>query len=133
MKICVIWKIYQVSRASEHIQANVHHIFSYIYVHKYIMRSGHLTEIRWSVCILKSQKCFCVSFSRTDSGLYIYYLFIWSNLNFWHNSQWITFPTLSCLVLCSFRANFLHSLIIWLIFSSQLQYNLHLLFCLFLL
>ena len=27
-----------------------------------------------------------VSFSRTDSGLYIYYLFVWSNVNFLHSS-----------------------------------------------
>ena len=31
--------------------------------------------------------------------LYIYRLFVWSNLNFLHNSQWITSPTQSCLVL----------------------------------
>ena len=36
---------------------------------------------------------------RTDSGLGIYHFFVWSNLSFLHNSQWITFPTKSCLVL----------------------------------
>ena len=60
-----------------------------------------------------------VSFSRTDGGLCKYHLFVWSNLIFLHNSQWITLPTLSCLVLYSFCADFLHSLIIWLIVSSQ--------------
>ena len=65
----------------------------------------------------KSLRSLCVSFSRTASGLYIY-LFQWSNLNFLQSSQWITFPTQSCLVLYSFCARLLHSLIIWLIFSS---------------
>ena len=36
-----------------------------------IIRSGRLAEIWWSVCISKSQRRLCVSFSRTDSGLYI--------------------------------------------------------------
>ena len=41
----------------------------------------------------------------------------------------ITLPTQSCLVWCSLCANLLHSLIMWLIVSSQLPHNLHLLFC----
>ena len=60
-------------------------------------------------CILKSHGSLCVSFSRTDSGLYIYHLFVWSNLNFLHSFQRITLPTQSCLVLHSFCANLLHS------------------------
>ena len=36
-----------------------------------IIRSGRLLEIRWSVCISKTQKSVCVSFSRTGSGLCI--------------------------------------------------------------
>ena len=71
----------------------------------------------------------CVSFSRTAVGLCIYHLFVWSNWNFLHNSQWITLPTQVCLVLYSFCANLLHSLIMWLIVSSLLPLNLHLLFC----
>ena len=51
-----------------------------------------LDLIRWFVCISKSQRSFCVSFTRTDSGLCIYHLFVWSNFNFFHDSQWITFP-----------------------------------------
>ena len=39
-----------------------------------------------------------VSFSRTDSGLCIYHLLVWSNFNILHNSQWITIPTQSCLI-----------------------------------
>ena len=58
-----------------------------------ITRSGRLAEIRWSVCILTSQRILWIVFSREDSGLCIYRLFVWSNLNFLHNSQWIGFPT----------------------------------------
>ena len=47
-----------------------------------ITRSGRLAKIRWSVCISKSQRSLCVSFSRTDVGLCVYHLFVWSNLNF---------------------------------------------------
>ena len=36
-----------------------------------IIRSGHLAKIRWSVCMSKSQRSLCVSFSRTDVGLCI--------------------------------------------------------------
>ena len=46
-----------------------------------ILRSGHLADIMWSVCISKSQRSLCVSFARTDSGLCIYHLFVCSNLN----------------------------------------------------
>ena len=64
------------------------------------------------LCISKSQRSLCLSFSRTDSGLCIYHLFVWSNWNFLHIPQWITLVTQSCLVLYSFCANFLYSLII---------------------
>ena len=64
-----------------------------------IITSGLLDEIRWSVCMSKSYRSLCVSFSRTGAGLCIYHLFVRSNLNFWHNSQWIILPTQSCLVL----------------------------------
>ena len=60
--------------------------------------------------------------------LCIYHLFIWSNFNFFHNSRWITLPTQSCLVLNSFCANLLHSLIMWLVVLSLSPHNLHLLF-----
>ena len=55
-----------------------------------IIRSGLQAEIRWSVCISKSHRSLCVSFSRTGAGLCIYHLLAWSNLNFLHISQWIT-------------------------------------------
>ena len=38
---------------------------------------------------------------------------LYQNFNFLHNPQWISFCTQSCLVLYSFGANLLHSLIIW--------------------
>ena len=83
-----------------------------------IMRSGLLAGIKWSVCMLKSPRSLCESFSRTDAGLCIYHLFLWSNWNFLHISQWIFLPTQSCLALHSICANLLHSLITWLIVSS---------------
>ena len=83
--------------------------------------SDLLAEITWSVCISKK-----VSFSGKDSGLCIYHLIVWSNFIFLHNSQWITFANQSFLVLCSFHANLLHLLIMWLIVSSQSPHNLHL-------
>ena len=94
-----------------------------------IMRSGLLAGIMWSVCMLKSHRSLCESFSRTGAGLWIYHLFVWSNWNFLHISQWITLPTQSCLALYSFCANLLHSLIMWLIVSSVSPHSLHLLFC----
>ena len=94
-----------------------------------ILRSGLLAEIRWSVCISKSHRSLCVSFSMTGAGLCIYHLLAWSHLNFLHISQWITLPTQSCLALYSFCANLLHSLIMWLIVSSLSLLSLHLLFC----
>ena len=62
-----------------------------------IMTSGLLAGIRWSVCMLKSHRSLCESFSRTGAGLCIYHLFVWSNWNFLHISQWITLPTQPCL------------------------------------
>ena len=61
--------------------------------------SGRLVEIGWTVYISKSRRTLCVSFSRTDSGLCTYHLFVGSNLNFLLNFYWITFPIQSCLVL----------------------------------
>ena len=55
-----------------------------------IIRSGRLTDIWWSVCISKSDRSLCVSFSMTGAGLCIYHLLVCSNLNVLHISQWIT-------------------------------------------
>ena len=49
--------------------------------------SGRLARIRWSVFISKSQRILCVSFSRTDCGLYIYHLVVWSSFYLLHNSR----------------------------------------------
>ena len=90
---------------------------------------GRLAEIRWSVYISKSQRTLCVSFSGTDSGC-AYTICWYSQIrNFFHNSQGITLPTLSYLVLYSFCTNLQHSLIIWMILSFLSSQNLHFLFC----
>ena len=94
-----------------------------------IIKSGLLAEIKWSICMSESHKSLCVSFSRTAARLGIYHLFIWSNFNFLNIFQWITLSTQSCLVLYSFCANLLHSLIMWLMISSLSPHSLHLLFC----
>ena len=92
-------------------------IFQVLFFLLIIIRSGLLTEIRWSVCMSKSHRSLYVLFSRTGPGLCIYHLLVWSNLNFLQISLWITLPTQSCLVLYSFCANLLHSLIFWLMVS----------------
>ena len=66
----------------------------------------------------KSHRSLCVSFCRIEAGLRIYHLFVWSNLNFLHITQWITLPTQSCLVLYSICANLLHLHIMRLTVSS---------------
>ena len=93
------------------------------------IRSGLLAGIRWSVCMLKSHRSLCVSFSRTSAWLCIYHLLVWSDLNFLHISQWIALPTQSCLAFYSLCATLLHSLIMWLIVPSLSQHSLHLLLC----
>ena len=94
------------------------------------IRAGGMTWGWWSLGLVicqklgdpfisqKSQRSLCVSFCGTVSKLCMYHLYVRSNLNVLH--QWITFPTQSVLVLHSFFANLLHSLIIWLIVSSLL-------------
>ena len=94
-----------------------------------INRSGRLAEIRWSVCITRSQRILCVSFSRIGFWLCIDHVFAWLYLNFSQNSLWIPFPTQTCLFLYSLCANLLHSLIMWLIVFSLSPHNRHLQFC----
>ena len=75
--------------------------FSYFY---FFMNSRSCQQIgiKWSVCISKSQRIYCIPFSLTDSGLCIYFfLFLCSNLLY--NCLWITFPTQSYLLLYFFR------------------------------
>ena len=90
-----------------------------------IIRSGLLTRIRWSVCMLKSHRSLCASFSRIGAGLCIYHLFVWSNWNFWHISQWVTLPTQSWLALYSFCTNLLHSLVLLLLLLLLLLLFIH--------
>ena len=61
-----------------------------------------------------------IAFSRIYAGLCIHHLFVWLNVNFLHNSPWVTLPTLSSLVLYSFWVNLLHSLIMWLLWLLTL-------------
>ena len=56
-------------------------------------------------------------------------LFLYSNLNFLHNSYLIIFSIQSCLVLYSFCVNLLHSLIKWLIVSTPSPHNIQLRCC----
>ena len=65
--------------------------------------SGLLVGIRWSVCISNLQRIFMHLLLWDGSGLC--HLVISSNFNFLHNSQWITFPIQSCLVLYFFCAS----------------------------
>ena len=64
----------------------------------------------WSGLGDSFEKISLVSFSKRDSGLCIYHSLIWSNSNLLHNYLWITFPTQSWLLLSSFCASLLHSL-----------------------
>ena len=77
-----------------------------------IIRSCRLAEIKVIRLYAKIPEEFvCVVLQNTDIGLCIYHLFLWSNLNFLHISQWISLPIQSYLVSYSFYANLLHSLI----------------------
>ena len=83
--------------------------FFFFFLLLIIIRSGRLAEIRWSVCISKFHRSLCVSFSRTDSGLCMYHLFVCSNLDCLHSSQGITLLLLLLLLLLLYhRAGFLH-------------------------
>ena len=60
--------------------SKVHNFGSYLFL-LIIIRPGLLAEIWWLVCMSKSHRSLCVSFSRTAAGLCIYYFFVWSNLS----------------------------------------------------
>ena len=120
------FQLYSVVRWDSKVHNSASSLFFFVLI---IIRSGCLAEIGWSVCISKSQRSLCASFSWTYSGLCIYHLFVWPKLNFLYNSQWITLPVHSCLILYSFWINLQHSLHMGLIISSLLPHNLHPLFC----
>ena len=84
-------------------------------------RSGLLTGTGWFDCISKSRWNLWASFSRTYFVLCIYHVLVWSNFNLFHNSQWITFLMLSCLVCCSFELVFS---IVWINVSSLSKQSL---------
>ena len=86
-------------------------ILQFSFLLLFIIRSGLLAKIRFSVYLSMSHRSLSVSFSRTDAWLCVYHLAVWWNLNFWHIYQWITLPTSSYIILYSFSANLLLSLI----------------------
>ena len=87
----LFFQIYSVVRRESKVDNFADSLFLLI-----IMWSDLLVGIRWSVCILKSHRSLCESFSRTGAGLCIYHLSVWSNWNFLSISQLITLPTQSC-------------------------------------
>ena len=62
--------------SSQYTKSTILQVFFFLLI---INRSGLLAEIRWSVSMSKSHRSLCVLFSRTDAGLCIYRLFVWSN------------------------------------------------------
>ena len=66
---------------------SIRHVFFFLL----IITRPVLARIRCFVCISEYQRILCVSFSRTDSGLYMYNLVVWLNFNLLHNSKWISF------------------------------------------
>ena len=89
-------QIYSVVRRDNKVYSFADSLFFFFFL-LIIMRSSLLAGIRWSVCMLKSHRSLCESYSRTSAGLCIYHLFVLSNWNFLHISQWITLATQSCL------------------------------------
>ena len=65
------------------------HVFFSFYFLLAISTSDCLVDIRLSVYISKSS--LYISISTTDSGFCMYHLFVWSNLNFLHNYNYILF------------------------------------------
>ena len=59
-----------VSPASKSTIQQVIFLFLFLLI---IIRSGCQAEIRWSVCISKSLRSLCISFSRIDSELFVYH------------------------------------------------------------
>ena len=68
-------------------------LFSRLSVFCWMSLSDRLVDIKWFVCISKSQRYLCVSFSWMDFELILYPLFEWLNQNLLHNSLWIAFTT----------------------------------------
>lgn len=62
-----------------------------------------------------------------DFSQLLYHFAFRANPYFLHTSQWIFFPTQSCLLLYTFWANLPHSLTAWITVSSAFPRNLYLL------
>ena len=72
-------QIYSVVRRDSKVDNFTNFLFFFFFFLVINMRSGLLAEIRWSVCMLKSHRSLCVTFSRTGAGLCIYHLFVCSS------------------------------------------------------
>ena len=88
--------------------------------------SQYSRQFNNAVIWMVSTRNLCISFSRTDFRLCLYYLIVWSN--FLHNFRRLLNPP-SHVYSYYFRANLLHSLIMWLIDLSLSPHYLQLLFC----
>ena len=130
----LVWKVHQPIKCVIHDQPRETTHLSLVYIFFILFFSWlSLGLVIWPILgdpfVSQNLRSLCLSFSKTDSWLCIYHLFVWSNFNFLHNSQWITFPTKLCLILYYFCANLLHLLIMSLNISSLLPHNLYLQFC----
>ena len=70
-----------------------------------LLYSRFLVKIRWSVCISKYRNFVHPIFQDRFWFVYI----VWSNFNFLHNFQWVTFPTQSCIACILFCARWQYS------------------------
>ena len=86
--------------------SKVHYLVGSPFLMLTVIRYGRLIEIRWSLCISKSQRSLCFLFSWMDSGFCKYHLFVFSNLNRLLNSRW----TLTITIIILPIENFSHQL-----------------------
>ena len=89
------------------------------------IKSGLLASIALSHWIFISQINLTSSSSTAPSGQCSYYFPFLSRLCFWHNFQWTNFATVSCLLLYSRCASFLHSHFICCTVSPLTPHILH--------
>ena len=103
--------------------------FPFFFFFFFFLRSSLLAGIEWFIYISKSQRILYILFPWMDSSLCTYHLVVWLNFNHFHNSQWMTLSTQSCLIFYSFSASLLHSLIKWSTALSLSSHHIHLKFC----
>ena len=86
-----------------HFKANFLFFFSLFFFFSFFFFSFLYYLVFWQglddMFVSQNPRRFHISFSRIDSGFCIYHLVVWLNFNFLNNSQWLTFPIHSCLVL----------------------------------